>query len=176
MRGEAMKTRALVPIVLAVGMIFVAAPPSNAGSTVVRGLQTPVTSGPCFSASAAISTKMEGGLLGCWWVDTFNPDPFDPASYNPGGSATFTGTEHFMGCINRDGDAVCDPDEPSGTFFTTYTFTAKFDASGNEIHGRCHHPIVRGISGFEGITGVINFTDDVSTVPPTSPYWGPVKL
>jgi hypothetical protein len=44
----------------------------------------------------------------------------------------------------------------------TFTFTGKFDAVGNEIHGRCHHPIVSGTGGFTGVTGVINFTDDVT--------------
>jgi hypothetical protein len=51
-----------------------------------------------------------------------------------------------------------------------------FAADGSEVHGRCHHPIVSGTDGFAGISGVINFTDDVSTAPPTSPYWGPVRL
>jgi hypothetical protein len=164
-----------VPVVFALGTMVIAAP-ANAASSVVPGVQSPVDSGPCFDANAAMSTTMEGGLLGCRWIDTITPDPFDPASYHPGGTATFTGTEHFTGCINPDGDAVCDQGEASGTFYTTYTFTAKFDANGDEIHGRCHHPIVAGTDGFAGIAGVINFTDDVSTSPPTSPYWGPVRL
>ena len=119
---------------------------------------------------------MEGGLTGCWWVDTITPDPLDPASYTPGGTAVFSGTEHFTGCVNTNGDADCDPDEPSGTFSTTFTFTAKFDANGNEIHGRCHHPITSGVGGFEGISGVVNFTDVVTTTPPTSPFWGAIRL
>jgi hypothetical protein len=163
-------------VVVALAAIVVAAPPASAKATVVRGIQTPVDSGPCFSASAAFSTTMEGGLLGCWWIDTITPDPSDPASYHPSGTVRFSGTEHFTGCLNSDGDAVCDPGEPFGTFYTTYTFTAKFDADGNEIHGRCHHPIVMGSDGFDGVSGVINFTDDVTTSPPTSPYWGPVTL
>ena len=88
----------------------------------------------------------------------------------------FSGTEHFTGCVNSDGDAVCDPGGPSGTFNTTFTFTAKFDADGNEVHGRCNHPIVSGTGGFDGVTGVVNFTDDVTTVPVSATYVGVVRL
>ena len=50
-----------------------------------------------------------------------------------------------------------------GTFETTYTFTAKYvdDTFAQEIHGRCHHPIVAGTGDFAGIKGVIDFKDDV---------------
>jgi len=169
------RTRVLLLIAVAMGT-FIAVQPVSAATTIVRGIQTPVDSGPCFNASAAFSSTMEGGLTGCWWVDTITPDPFDPASYSAGGTAVFSGTEHFTGCVNTNGDADCDPGEPSGTFSTTYTFTAQFDANGNEIHGRCNHPITSGEDGFEGISGVVNFTDVVTTTPPTSPYWGPVRL
>ena len=50
-----------------------------------------------------------------------------------------------------------------GTFETTYTFTAKYvdDTFAEEIHGRCHHPIVDGTGDFAGATGVLQFKDDV---------------
>ena len=109
-------------------------------------------------------------------VDRLNhPGSRGPASYTPSGTAVFSGTEHFTGCVNSDGDAVCDTDEPFGTFSTTFTFTTKFDADG-EVHGRCNHPIVSGTEGFEGITGVLNFTDDVTTVPVSATYVGVVRL
>jgi len=171
-----MRIRVVALVAVATVVVMSSAVPASASARVVMGVQTPVDSGPCFSPNAVFSTSMDGGLLGCWWVDTISPDVFDPSSYRPSGTAVFRGTEHFTGCLNEDGDAACDPGEPWGTFHTTYTFTARFAADGSEVHGRCHHPIVSGTDDFAGISGVINFTDDVSTSPPTSPYWGPVRL
>jgi hypothetical protein len=165
-----MRMRLFVLVAVAIAMIFaVALPASAAGATVVRGVQTPVASGPCFDANAEFSTTMDGGLIGCWWIDMFVV-----TGEHPSGSATFSGTEHFTGCLDTALDGNCDGDDPAGTFSTTFTFTAKFDADGNEIHGRCNHPIVSGTGGFTGITGVVNFTDDVSTG--LSPYIGNVRL
>jgi hypothetical protein len=166
-----MRTRLSVFAALAIGVMMVGVPPASAATTVVRGVQTPVTSGPCFDASAEFSTTMDGGLIGCWWVDTLALNVETPS-----GAVTLSGTEHFTGCLDTDLNAVCDTYDPAGTFYTTFTFTAKFDADGNEIHGRCNHPIVSGTGGFAGIAGVLNFTDVVTTTPPVSPYWGAVML
>ena len=168
-----MRVRLFVSVAVATAMIFVVAPPASA-SPVVMGLQTVNAAGDSCTDATADYT-MDGGLLGCWWIDSITPDPEDPASYTPSGTAVFSGTEHFTGCVNSDGDAVCDTDEPFGTFSTTFTFTTKFDADG-EVHGRCNHPIVSGTEGFEGITGVLNFTDDVTTVPVSATYVGVVRL
>jgi hypothetical protein len=167
--------RLFVLVAVAIAMIVVVALPASAASSVVMGLQTVNVAGDACADESADLT-MAGGLVGCWYIDTFTPDPFDPASYTAGGTAVFSGTEHFTGCVNADGDAVCDPDEPFGTFSTTFTFTAKFDADGNEVHGRCNHPIVNGDDDFAGITGVLNFTDDVTTVPVSATYVGVVRL
>ena len=51
----------------------------------------------------------------------------------------------------------------------------KFDAQGNETHGRCWHPILRGSGGFAGATGVLQFKD-VLTDPPYYPYRGTLKI
>ena len=71
----------------------------------------------------------------------------------------------------------------SGTFETTYQFSAKFEGCnpdgtpmGAEIVGRCEHPIVKG-SGtgvFEGATGRLDFKDDVVNIK--FPYRGHIKL
>lgn len=168
-----MKTR-LSMVGVVIGTLLLAATPASA-SPVLRGLQTVnAAADSCTDASADYT--MDGGLLGCWWIDTITPDPLDPASYTPSGNGMFSGTEHFTGCVNSDGDAVCDPDEPFGTFSTTFTFSAKFDADGNEVHGRCNHPIVSGTDDFEGVTGILNFTDDVTTVPVSAIYVGVVRL
>jgi hypothetical protein len=138
------------------------------GATVVRGTQTPVASGPCFDAAALGSYTMSGGLVGCWYTDTVVLN-----GLHPGGTVQVSGTEHFVGCLDLGGDGSCVGD-PAGTFSTTFTFTAKYDASGNEIHGRCHHPIVSGTGGFLGATGLINFSDDVTTGDAS--YTGPISL
>ena len=123
-----MRVRLFVSVAVATAMIFVVAPPASA-SPVVMGLQTVNAAGDSCTDATADYT-MDGGLLGCWWIDSITPDPEDPASYTPSGNGMFSGTEHFTGCVNSDGDAVCDPDEPFGTFSTTFTFTTKFDADG----------------------------------------------
>jgi hypothetical protein len=119
---------------------------------------------------------MTGGLVGCWYTDTFNQKNkrIDPA----GGKYVFIydGTEHFTGCLDTDGDGQCSGD-PTGTFYTTFTFTTQdVDAPPTypEIRGRCHHPIVSGTGDFAGATGVINFKDDVSNL--TSPYMGHIDF
>ena len=64
-----------------------------------------------------------------------------------------------------------------GTFATTYKFSSKWApdvSTGSEVHGRCQHPIVAGsgTGGFAGVTGRVDFKDDVATgVPvPGSPH------
>jgi hypothetical protein len=142
----------------------------DSGATVVRGVQSPpVTSGPCFDAGVIVSYTMTGGLIGCWYVDTFVL-----TGAQPSGTIQASGTEHFVGCLDLGGDGTCGVGDPAGTFSTTFTFTAKYDAAGNEIHGRCHHPIISGTGGFAGVTGVIEFTDDVTTG--TSDYTGTIGL
>ena len=76
------------------------------------------------------------------------------ARINPSGTYIEQGSEVFVGCLNG---TTC------GTFETTYTFSAKYvdDTFAEEIHGRCHHPIVDGTGDFAGATGVLQFKDDV---------------
>jgi hypothetical protein len=125
------------------------------GATVVRGIQHEF--GSCGNGDGYL---MEGALDGCWWVDTFEVKPM-PAQ----GTMLAHGNEHFTGCLGQ----VC------GTFWTTYTYTARFDGA-TELHGRCHHPIVKGIEGFSGARGELSFTDVVSSEPFFYPYWGNVQL
>ena len=92
---------------------------------------------------------MEGSLVGCWYTYVL------ASKETPSGSYKETGTELFVGCLN---ETTC------GQFETTYTFTGKFTANFEaEIHGRCHHPVTGGTGGFAGMSGVIQFKDDVDT-------------
>jgi hypothetical protein len=97
---------------------------------------------------------LEGDLEGCWYTDTI-----ETGKKMPSGVYIETGTETFVGCTSVDGEDTC------GSFSTTYRFSNKFTASGEQIFGRCQHPIVAGsgTGDFEGATGRLDFKDDVET-------------
>lgn len=170
--GRSIKRRALACVVLIGGVTALGAAPARAATLQVSGVQTPVTSGPCFNPSLppGSSTTMQGSLIGCWYIDTFD------AKYQPhSGTLQATGTEHFVGCLDADGDQACDAGDPQGTLSFSYIFTGKLDPlTFAEIRGRCHHPIIAGTGDFAGATGVLDFKDDVTNV--ISPYRGHVTL
>jgi hypothetical protein len=162
---------ALVAVIAA--FVLVAATAASAGTTQVSGVQSaPVSaSDPCFDTNALASYTMEGSLVGCWQLDTFDVR----GEGQPSGTVQATGQEHFVGCLDLNGDHVCGGGDPQGTLTFTYTFTGKFDTvTAAEIHGRCHHVVVAGTGAFAGASGVISFHDDVATG--TAPYRGHVTL
>ena len=159
---------ALVAVIAA--FVLVAATAASAGTTQVSGVQSaPVSGGPCFDRRAFASYAMEGSLVGCWQTDTFEVR----GDGQPSGTLQATGREHFVGCVDLNGDHVCGGGDPRGMLTFTYTFTGKFDTLA-EIHGRCHHVVVAGTGAFAGASGVISFHDDVATG--TAPYRGHVTL
>jgi hypothetical protein len=94
--------------------------------------------------------RMTGDLEGCYYVFI--------ADYECSTSKTYreTKTEIFVKQYNKQ----------TGTFATTYLFTAKLESCpdlATEIFGRCQHPIVRssGIGAFEGVTGRFDIKDDI---------------
>ena len=100
---------------------------------------------------------MSGDLDGCLYTLV------ETQRSSPSGTYRETGTELFVGSF--------DGSEGTGTFETTYRFEGKYEDVSNpavpvgEIFGRCQHPIVKG-SGtgiFEGVTGRLDFKDDVET-------------
>jgi hypothetical protein len=128
---------------------------TGAGTTQVSGIgafnvdcQPPVGTAPANPGDYPPIDLDDGSLDGCWYTYV------DSARINPSGTYVERGTEVFVGCL--DGTSC-------GTFETTYTFTAKYtdDTFAEEIHGRCHHPIVGGTGDFAGATGVVLFKDDV---------------
>jgi hypothetical protein len=171
-----MRIRIMVAGVVAVVACVVAAP-ASATQNQVSGVQTPGTIGSACSDPLA-SFTMTGGLVGCWYEDLFNitKDQVTPSGIE---LVHFSGTEHFTGCLDTDGDQ-CEAGDPSGTLSFVYSFTGQYVAGTNlaiEIRGRCHHPIVGGTGDFTGATGVINFKDDVSNPAlVTSPYMGHVTF
>jgi hypothetical protein len=129
---------------------------AGGGAIVVGGIQHEY--GSCGENSDGY--LMTGSLDGCWWVDTFEVKPMPAA-----GTMLAHGTEHFTGWLGSR----------YGTFYTTYTYTARFDGA-VELHGRCHHPISGGNGDFEGIRGELSFTDVVDEEPFSYPYWGNIQL
>lgn len=128
--------------------------PASAGTMQVSGIgafnmtcQPPAGSPPADLGDYP-PVDLIGSLDGCWYTYV------SASKFNPSGTYIEQGTEIFVGCLNG---TAC------GTFETTYTFTAKYvdDSFTEEIHGRCHHPIVGGTGDFAGVKGVINFKDDV---------------
>jgi len=165
------RSAVLLAIVAAVAIIAVqSAAGGGAGAVIVRGDQLIAGSQSCANAQPD-TYRMAGDLVGCWYTVTFN---VIQANDNPGGHFKASGTEHFVGCLNTNGSATCDPGEPSGTFDTTFVFTAKLAPTGDEIHGRCHHPIVGGTGVFAAASGGISFKD----IPSEGrfPYHGEIKL
>lgn len=110
------------------------------------------------------SVVMTGSLVGCHYTFVLT------SVCSPGGSYVETGHEIFVGKYHDESGH-----DESGTFRTTYRFTAKYKDCANfggEIAGRCQHPIVEG-SGtgfFEGMTGRLDLMDDV--VAGNFPYRG----
>jgi hypothetical protein len=105
---------------------------------------------------AYFALNMTGDLEGCLYVFV------DDYECSPSGTYREIGRELFVGTYNGE----------SGTFWTNYRFEAKYEGCseegfflGAEIFGRCQHPIIDGSGDgvFEGVTGRLNFYDDIET-------------
>jgi hypothetical protein len=147
---------ALAMAVMVAAMVVVSTAPSPAlagGATQISGIGVLDEGDTCDDPEgegADFALIMTGDLEGCLY--TF----VETAESSPSGTYRETGTELFV------------DSEGAGTFETTYRFEAKYEDVANlagEIFGRCQHPIVEG-SGtgiFEGVTGRLDFKDDVET-------------
>jgi hypothetical protein len=160
------------PPALVVALACVLAAPASASNNQVSGIQSPPGSPTCSDPTA--SNAMTESLVGCWYTDTANVTK-DTIISNGTETVHVAGTEHFVGCLDVDGDGLCAGDDPQGTLSFTFTFIGQYDATtGNEIRGRCHHPIVSGAGDFAGATVVLNFKDDF--VNGTAAYKGHIKF
>lgn len=149
-----LRVTTLTAAVAVLALAVLAIPATARGTRQVSGIgvfnnecQPPAGSPPADLGDPPIDLS-GGSLDGCWYTYV------SESKFNPSGTYIEQGTEIFVGCL--DG-TTC------GTFETTYTFTAKYvdDTFAEEIHGRCHHPIVGGTGDFAGAKGVILFKDDV---------------
>jgi hypothetical protein len=139
--------------------------PAAAG-TQVSGLAAFDVSGQCtappagFEDFADFTLVLSGSLVGCLYTD------IQTSTVTPSNVYQEEGQEVVVACLNTNGDADCDSDEPVGSFTTTYRFTSKWAGEpfvSLQQHGRCQHPIVPG-SGkddFAGISGRLDFKDNI---------------
>ena len=170
--GGRVGVRLLALLAVSAGFASVVAPPASAGTVGVAGVQSgPVSSAVCTDQTPGLlAYSMAGGLIGCWYTDTFN-SKYQPTS----GTFQATGTEHFVGCLDLDGDQACTGRDPQGTLYFTFQFTGKLNpVTLAEVHGRCQHPIISGTGDFANASGVITFKDDVTNG--TSLYTGHVAI
>jgi hypothetical protein len=142
---------------------------NSTGATQISGIGYYATAAECDSESqgADFALTMTGDLDGCLYVFV------DEFECSPSGTYREVGREKFVGTYNGQ----------SGEFWTTYRFEAKYEGcnedgsfEGLEILGRCQHPIAAG-SGtgvFSGVTGQINFKDDIEAG--NYPYRGHLRF
>jgi len=155
--------RALAVALAATAALAVAAVSAGgAKNTQIGGQGVYDADGNCNASPYATTFALDltGDLVGCLysvWEQTVGA---------PSGVYQEKGVETFDGCL-ADG-VTC------GTFTTAYTWTAKFAPDGSQINGRCQHPITGGTGDFAGITGRLDFKDDVTTGIAT--YRGHIKL
>jgi hypothetical protein len=155
--------------VLAIGLIVALSAPAAAATNQISGIGVLDTTGLCTDPPAGyedFTIVMTGSLEGCWYTDIVTTKDHG----SPSGIYQERGQEIFVGSL--DGG-------PVGTLTTTYHFNSKWDpdvATGSEVHGRCSHPIIAGsgTGGFEGVTGRVDFKDDV--VNGVYIYRGHIKL
>ena len=91
-----------------------------------------------------------GGLLGDFWILTFDP------LYESDSLVIGTGTERFVGCVDEDLDGACAESEPSGELRFDFVEWMTLDPStGALIQSNCTHPITGGSDGFHGARGIV---------------------
>ena len=91
-----------------------------------------------------------GGLLGDFWILTFDP------LYESDSFVVGTGTERFVGCVDADLDGACAESEPSGELWFDFVEWMTLDPStGALIESNCTHPITGGTDGFHGARGIV---------------------
>ncbi|MGY1620598.1 hypothetical protein ACI789_00190 [Geodermatophilus sp. SYSU D00965] len=164
--NAALRSTPLAALVIACSSVATAAPAAAApeGPTTlhVEGTQSLVGEN---------SYRSEGGLLGDFWILTFDP------LYESDSLVIGTGTERFVGCVDVDLDANCGADEPTGDLRFDYVQWATFDpATGTLIEGACTHPVTGGRDGFQGARGLLEMRDVVVDGEVQTTYEGTVVL
>jgi hypothetical protein len=104
---------------------------------------------------------MTGGLIGTWTFPSFGP--FEQPVLELPLLFRVTGTEQFVGCLNRHRDRSCRHD-PMGTLtFYNDTWALATPQATPELFlgvwGACVHPVTSGDGAFKGAQGVITMID-----------------
>jgi hypothetical protein len=134
---------ALIMLVVACTTGATAAPAAADEPTTlhVEGTQTQVT---------ADQYESYGGLLGDFWILTFDP------LYESDSLVIGTGTERFVGCVDEDLDGACAESEPSGELWFDFVEWMTLDPSTAAlIESNCTHPITGGTDSFHGARGIV---------------------
>ncbi|MEP7215866.1 MAG: hypothetical protein ABI782_06390 [Anaerolineaceae bacterium] len=133
-----------------VALAVVVSPANASGNTQISGVGTFDSDETCMDTDhpSVFTMVITGDLVGCWYTNEL-----EVVHDTPSGAYAEVGTETFVGCYRV---TMC------GTFNTTYRFSGKF-VDGLEVFGRCEHPLVSGTGDFEGITGRVDFKDNVQT-------------
>ncbi len=155
--------RLLVLALSIVGLLVMAAPVSAAGAIQISGVGTLVAIGEVGVEACPedlfpgedndvdqYALELTGDLEGCIYGLVTS------ARFHPSGMYQEVADEIFVG--SWDGGLP-------GTFELTEFFTAKFDTETEaQIFGRCQHPITTGsgTGAFEGVSGRLDFKDDVN--------------
>lgn len=139
--------------VAAAASVILVAPATAApdGTTSISGVAN--WAEECGGQTSDWTLVLDGDLTGCLYTT------IETAEELPGGVYVESGTEVIVGCLNVNGDRAC------GSFTTTYTFYGEFADTGQQVFGKCHHPIVAGSGSgaLAGITGRLGFSDNVDT-------------
>ena len=115
--------------------------------------------------------RMHGGLLGKWYILTFDP------IYASDAMLVASGTERFDGCLDRNHNHRCNAGDPSGRLRFEYIYWATFNPStGRLIEGNCVHPITGGNGGFANARGLLTMHDSPVGNQVRTTYQGTVVL
>ncbi|HXV60073.1 MAG TPA: hypothetical protein VEK15_05225 [Vicinamibacteria bacterium] len=153
-KGLTVSALSIIVLVVVVSVVSTMSPPLHAGgATRIAGIGFFADPGECLDeqgAEADLALRMTGDLVGCHYIFVEEWGCTRSGTYHE------RGTEVFVGEYNGK----------TGTFATTYLFTAKLASCpdlSTEIFGRCQHPIVRGsgTDDFEGVTGRFDVKDDL---------------
>ena len=115
--------------------------------------------------------RMHGGLLGKWYILTFD------TIYASNAMLVGSGTERFDGCLDRNHNHVCNATDPSGSLRFDFIYWATFNPStGRLIEGNCVHPITGGTGGFANARGLLTMHDSPVGNDVRTTYTGVVVL
>jgi hypothetical protein len=144
---------ALAVVTLISFVSTVTSPAHAGGATQISGIAYFAEGGECTDPEgdgADFANLMTDDLEGCLYVFV------ESVEVSPSGTVRERGHETFVGSYKNK----------SGTFKTTYLFTAKFTGVPYESpqkFGRCQHPIVAdsGTGVFDGVTGRLDLRDNI---------------